>query len=166
VIVWGNNGQRVFRREEDFKLYLRLPGEYKNNEVRPHFCDFKLYPGSKTEEKETQEARELAAKSKMGNSKGTVYTTKDSFEKVMAFYKDLGKEYKMPSQKEGKVKKLPSGQELKEAYFILDGAEELMGSKLWIKIQQPYIGKVSMGQGFQVKYEDVRDVTAIVVSEK
>jgi hypothetical protein len=55
---------------------------------------------------------------------------------------------------------------LKEAYFILDGAEELMGSKLWIKIQQPYIGKVSMGQGFQVKYEDVRDVTAIVVSEK
>ena len=29
VIVRGNKRQRVFRREEDFKLYLRLLGEYK-----------------------------------------------------------------------------------------------------------------------------------------
>jgi len=29
VIVRGNKGQRVFRREADFKLYLRLLGEYK-----------------------------------------------------------------------------------------------------------------------------------------
>jgi len=29
VIVRGNKGQRVFRRESDFKLYLRLLGEYK-----------------------------------------------------------------------------------------------------------------------------------------
>ena len=29
VIVWRNKGQRVFRREADFKLYLRLLGEYK-----------------------------------------------------------------------------------------------------------------------------------------
>jgi len=29
VIVRGNKGQRVFRREGDFKLYLRLLGEYK-----------------------------------------------------------------------------------------------------------------------------------------
>lgn len=29
VIVRGNKGQKVFRREEDFKLYLRLLGEYK-----------------------------------------------------------------------------------------------------------------------------------------
>ena len=29
VIVRGNKGQKVFRREADFKLYLRLLGEYK-----------------------------------------------------------------------------------------------------------------------------------------
>ena len=29
MIVRGNKGQRVFRREADFKLYLRLLGEYK-----------------------------------------------------------------------------------------------------------------------------------------
>jgi len=40
-----------------------------------------------------------------------------------------------------------------------------MSSKLWIKIQRPYIGRVKM-EGFQPKYEDVRDVTAIVVAEQ
>jgi putative transposase len=35
VIVRGNKGQRVFRRGADFKLYLRLLGEYKEgNELR------------------------------------------------------------------------------------------------------------------------------------
>jgi hypothetical protein len=29
VITRGNKGQRVFRQEADFKLYLRLLGEYK-----------------------------------------------------------------------------------------------------------------------------------------
>jgi len=39
-------------------------------------------------------------------------------------------------------------------FFIFDGAEDLTSSKLWVKVQRPYIG------------EDVRDVTAIVVTEK
>jgi hypothetical protein len=35
VIVRGNKGQGVFRRGADFKLYLRLLGEYKEvNELR------------------------------------------------------------------------------------------------------------------------------------
>jgi putative transposase len=29
VIARGNNGQRVFRREEDYRLYLKLLREYK-----------------------------------------------------------------------------------------------------------------------------------------
>ena len=34
VIVRGNKGQKVFRREEDFKLYLRLlPGDSKGGEA-------------------------------------------------------------------------------------------------------------------------------------
>jgi hypothetical protein len=40
-----------------------------------------------------------------------------------------------------------------------------MVSKLWIKIQRPYIGSVEMGKDFQVKYKDVRDITAVTVSE-
>jgi len=129
-------------------------------------ADFKPYPSAKIDEKATQEANQLAAGSKMGKvPKSTIYTASDSFEKVFDFYKGMAKEFKMPHQKEGKVKKLPSGQELKEAYFIFDGASDLMSSKLWIKVQRPYIGRVKM-EGFQAKYEDVRDVTAIVASEK
>jgi hypothetical protein len=129
-------------------------------------ADFKPYPGAKIDEKATQEANQMAAGSKMGKApKSTIYTVSDSFEKVSAFYSGMAKEFKMPHQKEGKVKKLPSGQELKEAYFIFDGASDLMSSKLWIKIQRPYIGRVKM-EGFQAKYEDVRDVTAIVLAEQ
>ena len=129
-------------------------------------ADFKPYPGTKIDEKATQEANQMAAGSKMGKApKSTIYTTGDSFDKVFDFYKGMAKEYKMPHQKEGKVKKLPSGQELKEAYFIFDGANDLMSSKLWIKVQRPYIGRVKM-EGYQPKYEDVRDVTAIVVAEQ
>jgi hypothetical protein len=47
----------------------------------------------------------------------------------------------------------------------LDGADDLMSSKLWIKVQRPYIGRVKM-EGFQPEYGDVRDVTAIVVAEQ
>jgi len=129
-------------------------------------AEFKPYPGAKIDEKATKEAQEVAAAAKMSNVKPTIYTTKDPFDKVFAFYSGIAKEYKMPHQKEGKVKKLPSGQELKEAYFIFDGATDLMNSKLWIKIQRPYIGRAKMGKNFQVEYEDVRDVTAIVASEK
>jgi hypothetical protein len=128
--------------------------------------DFKPYPGSKIDEKATQEANQSPAGSKMGKApKSTIYTTSDSFQKVFDFYKGMAKEYQMPHQKEGKVKKFPSGQELKETYFIFDGTSDLMSSKLWIKVQRPYIGKVKM-EDFQPKYEDVRDVTAIVVAEQ
>lgn len=125
--------------------------------------EFKPYPGSKIDNKATKDATELLKQSGM-SGKATIYTTNDSFEKVVAFYKGMTKEYKMPGKRG--VKKLPSGQELKEAYFIFDGAADLMSSKLWIKVQRPYIGSVEMGKDFQVKYKDVRDVTAITVSEQ
>ena len=128
--------------------------------------DFNVYPGAKPDAKASQEANQVLAEAGMTGTKATIYTSNDSFEKVYAFYKGSSKEYKMPHQTEGKVKKLPSGQELREAYFIFDGAADIMSSKLWIKIQRPYIGRVEMGKDFQVKYEDVRDITAITVSEQ
>jgi hypothetical protein len=130
-------------------------------------ADFKPYPGAKTDEKATKQARDGAVAAKTPDVKPTIYTTSDSFGKVASFYKGIAKEYVMPraSGTSGKPKKL-EGFDLWEAYFILDGAKDLATSKLWIKVQRPYIGSTKMGKDFKVQYEDVRDVTAIVVSEK
>ena len=62
--------------------------------------------------------------------------------------------------------KLSSGQELREAYFILDNAADIMTSKHWIKIQRPYLGRGQTGEGFHGKYGAVRDVTAIIEEDK
>lgn len=70
----------------------------------------------------------------------------------------------MPGQ-EVQVRKLPSGQELKESYFIFDEARDLLSAKLWIKIQHPYIGRVEM-EGLNPRFQDIRDITSISVSER
>ena len=62
--------------------------------------------------------------------------------------------------------KLPSGQELKEAYFIFDNAADIMTSKHWIKIQRPYLSRERTREGFQGKYGAVREVTAIIEEDK
>lgn len=118
-------------------------------------AEFKLYPGAKMDEKATKEAQEAALAAKMSNVKATIYTTQESFQKVASFYKGIAKEHMMPraSGTSGKPKKY-EGYDLYEAFFIFDGAKDLSTSKLWVKVQRPYIG------------EDVLDVTAIVVSEK
>lgn len=115
---------------------------------------FKVYPGAGLDEKATKEAREIASQAKQAG-RSTIYTTKDSFKKVAAFYKDLGREFSMPRSSgiSGQPKKYEK-YELWEAYFILDGAQDLSSSKSWVKVQRPYIGS------------QVKDVTAIVVVEK
>lgn len=124
---------------------------------------FKPYPGAVVDAKASKDATDTAKEAGM-TGKTTIYATRDSFEKVYAFYKGTAKEYKMPG--EGGPTKLPSGQELREAYFILDGAKDIVVSKLWIKIQRPYVGGMEIGKDFQVRYKDVRDVTAVTVSER
>lgn len=117
--------------------------------------EFKVYPGAKIDKKATKEANEAAQAAKMSNVKATIYTTTDSFPKVSSFYKGIAKEYTMPraSGTSGKPKKYEK-YDLYEAFFIFDGAKNLASSKLWVKVQRPYIG------------EDVRDITAIIVSEE
>ncbi len=117
--------------------------------------EFKVYPGAKIDNEATKEANEAAQAAKMSNVKATIYATTDSFQKVSSFYKGIAKEYTMPraSGTSGKPKKYEN-YDLYEAFFILDGAKDLASSKLWVKVQRPYVG------------EDVRDLTAIVVSEK
>jgi hypothetical protein len=125
---------------------------------------FKVYPGAQLDD--IYEARQSEAGSKMSKTpKVIIFTTNDFFENVVAFYRGIAREYRMPGR-EGKSTRLSSGQELKETYFILDDAGDIMTSKHWIKIQRPYLVRGRMGEGFHGKYEAVRDVTAIIEEDK
>jgi hypothetical protein len=127
-------------------------------------ASFKVYPGSRVEE--IYEPKQLATGAKMSKSaKVIVFTTNDFFEKVVAFYRGTGREYRIPGSS-GKPTKLPSGKELKEAYFIFDNAADIMTSKHWIKIQRPYLSRERTREGSQGRYEAVREVTAIIEEDK
>ena len=123
-------------------------------------AEFKPYPKAKLHEKATRDGMEIAAQMKQ-NIKIEVYTIDESFEKVYEFYKSAAAEYKMPYHTpEGT--KLPSGQILKEAFFIFGGAKELAASKLWIKVQRPAIGLTKE----DLQNNTIRDMTVITVLER
>lgn len=117
--------------------------------------NFQIYPNSKLDEKVTKEAMELAREQGISNLNYSIYISEDSFDRVCAFYKDISKEYNMPrsSGTSGKPKKYEK-YDLYEAYFIFDRAKDLASSKLWVKVQRPYIG------------EEILNKTAIIISEK
>lgn len=125
---------------------------------------FKVYPGARVEE--VYEAKQSETGTTMQKvPKVIIFTTNDFFENVVAFYRGLAREYRMPGTG-GKPTKLSSGQELKEAYFIFDNAADIMTSKHWIKIQRPYLSRERTKEGFQGKYGAVREVTAIIEEDK
>ena len=127
-------------------------------------ASFKVYPGAKLED--VYEPKQSEAGGKMSKApKVITFTTDDPFETVVVFYRSVAREYRMPGGS-GKPIRLPSGQELKEAYFILDGANDLSASEHWIKIQRPYIEKGRTGNPFSGPYEKIREVTAIIEEEK
>ncbi len=125
---------------------------------------FQVYPGAKVEDIYQSRQPEPGTKMTKG-PKVIVFTTSDFFENVVAFYRGIGREYKMPGSS-GKPTKLSSGQELKEAYFIFDGAGDIMTSKHWIRIQRPYLSRDRTREGLQGKYGAVREVTAIIEEDK
>ena len=106
--------------------------------------EFKPYTGAKLDDKASREASAAAP-----GKQSEVYTTSDSLDKVYAFYKNTYKEFSMRST--GPT--LPSGQQVKWYFFILDGGTTLANSKLWMKIQHPYVGGADG--------TDVRDLTII-----
>ena len=128
-------------------------------------ASFKVYPGARVEEVYKANQSETGANKMSKSPKVIIFTTNDFFENVVAFYRGTGREYRM-SGSSGKPIKLPSGQELKEAYFIFDNAADIMTSKHWVKIQRPYLSRERTKEGFQGKYGAVREVTAIIEEDK
>ena len=125
---------------------------------------FQVYPGARLEDNYEIKQPEVGGKVTKP-LKVFVFTTNDPFESVVAFYRSIGREYRMPGSG-GKPATLSSGQELKEAYFIFDNASDLSTSKHWVKIQRPYLGRDQMGAGFHGKSGATRDVTAIIEEDK
>ncbi len=124
----------------------------------------KVYPGAKFED--SYEVKQSEAGTTISKStKVVIFTTTDLFENVVAFYRSIAREYRVPGMGRNSVK-LSSGQELKEAYFILDAAGDLSTSKHWIRIQHPYLDKGRTGDFSYGKYDKVRDVTAIIEEDK
>ena len=119
---------------------------------------FKPYPGATKLDKESAEATKLMPSA----GEASVFTTSDSYDKVVAFYKASGKEYTLKGM--SKVK-LASGQEVQSTFFLFDGGTNLATSKCWAKVQRPYIGSVTMN-GPSPEYHDIRDVTAILLTQK
>jgi len=108
--------------------------------------EFKIYPGSRVDENAGRQASSRSTQSE-------VYTTSDSFEKVCAFYRALYKEHRWPLP----PPTLPSGKPVQWAFFILDGAKDIVHSKSWVKVQHPYILTVDEN----VDFKGIRDVTLI-----
>jgi len=117
------------------------------------------YPGAKIDPAGTDQAK-LAAVSQP-DLDVTVYTSADPFDKVYAHFKTSAREFKMIGSR---TRKLPNGQELRDAFFILDSGEDLAASKNWVKIQRPYIGQFGLAR--KSTQNEIRDVTAIVVTKK
>jgi len=115
--------------------------------LAPAAEQFEVYPGAVLDAPATKAAS-------YGRTQSQVYVTNDSYDRVYAFYKSRYKEnpWPLPSAT------LPSGKKVQSAIFILDGAKNLATSKLWVKVQRPFIFTVSKETG---EFEDIRDVSVI-----
>ncbi len=128
-------------------------------------ASFQVYPGARLDG--VYETKQSDIEAKISKApKVIVFTTHDPFESVVAFYRGIVREYRLPRTNSGSTGKLSSGQELKEAYFIFDNATDLSTSKHWVKIQQPYTGIEQARGTFQGRYQPARQVTAIIEEDK
>jgi hypothetical protein len=150
----------------------------------PALAEYKPYPRAKPD---PEIERKAAASSQQFGSdpsvKRTILTTDDSFEKVLEFYRPLGKEYKMPYPPSVKVKgyerdlpakvvvgpkgieATPSGVKVKQAFVIFDGAPDIGRSKDWVTVTSPIVSDVKK-DGDNFRYGEPRKGTAIMRAQK
>jgi hypothetical protein len=123
----------------------------------PAWADYKPYPGAKLDQPATDKSRAVS-----GTKNSTIFTTTDSWDKVLAFYKALGTEYKMPGRTGYEVQLPSGGPKSKQAIFIFDGAPSIASSKNWLSIADPFIGNATpTADGLH--YEDIRAGTIGIV---
>jgi hypothetical protein len=125
---------------------------------------FKPYPGAQIDDRTTRLINPRAEESRASRSRTTtIYITTDSYDKVLAFYRRLGREFVLPGGL-GRPTGLPEGKKLRQTYIILDAARGLKASKRWVKIQTPYVGpawKTRLKPG----EEPLKEMTAIMYVE-
>ena len=115
-------------------------------------AEFKLYPGASTDAW-SNEAQKAARSALPPGTESDVYVTNDAYEKVYAFYKAGAREVMLSP---GPA--LPNGTQIKWSFFILDRADTMAKSKLWLKVQRPTVADMEM--------KNVKDVTSIQVVRK
>jgi hypothetical protein len=106
---------------------------------------FKPYPGAQIDERTTEIANLRATATPGGPArKTTVYVTSHSYDKVVAYYRNLGREAALPAApgKPAKPAKPEDGKPLRQTYIMLDNAPALRLSKRWVKVQSPYGGSL------------------------
>lgn len=113
---------------------------------------FKPYPGAVLDQRATDDANEMARQAHMaGNTK--VFTTGDAFDKVVSYYKGIGKKYAMPGA---------SGKGPRVTFILFDDGKDLTTSRLWAKIQRPALGLYRE----DVREMKARDLTVIILVQK
>jgi hypothetical protein len=120
----------------------------------------RVYPGARLDRTATEQAK--VGPAAQPEFEVAVYTTADGFDKVYGFLQKSGREYRPIGSR---VRKLPNGQEMRDAFFIFDGAPNLTASKRWAKIQRPYIGEYGLARNGGGQ-NDIKNVTAIVLNRK
>jgi hypothetical protein len=70
--------------------------------------------------------------------------------------KGANKDSSIKLQKEGGLPVPPSDKKPREVFIIFDGADIIWASKLWAKIQRPYIGR-NMEEGPTMIYTSFSD---------
>ena len=116
-----------------------------------------VYPGAKEDKASEVQAMKVARP----GTNVQLWTTNASFEKVAAFYRVRYKEYKQPMP----ISKAMGMQNVKIAFFILDGTPSIDVSKNWMKVQHPWYTNVDFSGG-SPKLIGYRNITYIEAIQK
>lgn len=146
---------------------------------------FPLYPNAVRDEalarRALEQAKRLGAAGAVADA--SVYVTPDAFASVLAFYRGVAREYRMPGrpadhrfvlpgeivEDHGKIQAIPSPVSIRQAFFILDGAADLAHSDRWLMIAEPIVGQMTVDRPapgrLRFTYGKLRRETAITYIE-